>query len=114
MRCTLTAPLWAAAVSRGMLCSRAAVPVFKLLEKYRPETHAQKVERLKAAAETKAAGAAGDDAKRCVRSLPCAHQPAHVPLHAPLCVTVCVPHSCVSVHTAVCGAPDRGPRVGLR
>ncbi len=42
----------------------AAVPVFKLLEKYRPETKSQKVERLKSSAESKAAGAAADDAKR--------------------------------------------------
>ena len=47
-----------------VLAPRPAVPVFKLLEKYRPETHAQKVERLKGAAETKAAGAAADDSKR--------------------------------------------------
>ena len=46
------------------LSAPAAVPVFKLLEKYRPETKSQKVERLKAAAETKAAGSAADDSKR--------------------------------------------------
>jgi len=51
-------------VFRHPLDKAEAVPVFKLLEKYRPETHAQKVDRLKGAAETKAAGAAADDAKR--------------------------------------------------
>ena len=47
-----------------MLIVPAAVPVFKLLEKYRPETDAQKKERLKSSAESKAAGGAADDAKR--------------------------------------------------
>lgn len=43
----------------------SAVPVFKLLEKYRPEDKAAKKDRLKAAAEAKvAAPAAGDDSKR--------------------------------------------------
>ena len=39
------------------------MPVFKLLEKYRPEDKAAKKLRLKGAAEAKVAGA-GDDSKR--------------------------------------------------
>lgn len=44
-------------------CRVTAVPVFKLLEKYRPEDKAAKKLRLKGAAEAKVAGAA-DDSKR--------------------------------------------------
>jgi len=52
-------------VFRNPLDRAEAVPVFKLLEKYRPEDKAAKKDRLKAAAEAKvAAPAAGDDSKR--------------------------------------------------
>lgn len=48
---------------RSPLDKSEASPVFRLLEKYRPETRAEKKGRLEGAAEAKAAGA-GDDASK--------------------------------------------------
>jgi ribosomal protein L7Ae-like RNA K-turn-binding protein len=47
-----------------VLCCRAATELFKMLNKYRPETKEQKEERLKAKAEAKAAGGAEAQGKK--------------------------------------------------
>eukprot|EP00929_Paragymnodinium_shiwhaense_P075671 TRINITY_DN38713_c0_g1_i1.p2 TRINITY_DN38713_c0_g1~~TRINITY_DN38713_c0_g1_i1.p2 ORF type:complete len:278 (+),score=74.67 TRINITY_DN38713_c0_g1_i1:42-836(+) len=48
---------------RSPLDRAEAVPVFKLLEKYRPETKAEKKDRLAGAAESKAAGGSASGGK---------------------------------------------------